>query len=237
MTKRYSVITRVSIGLLSFFAGVVSTEIVGVKGAIAAPDPIFNPVLTEIRQKMPKGWSVRLPSNISSYRPNHYVDHISLRDESFWISIANGPGCNRALSCTSGHIIISSDNNDSSAKRLLKEPIFTKLEMDKAWKIRTKLSKSSFKLSESEQDLLIRLNSSPVVSRAPITLKPGLKGTFISTLGRLGNSHIVWEQDSFIYRLSFGSTGDPQDPKTQKDKTNLINAAISMAKELPIEPN
>ena len=240
MTKRYSVITRISIGLLSFFAGVVSTEIVEVKGAIAAPDPIFNPVLTEIRQKMPEEWSVRLPSNFSRNNPAWYADRIRFQDRSFFISIVWQPGCQGERLCTAGSIVSSSLNDDPYATRLLSEPLFTESDMAKVWKIRERLSKKSTPLSESEQNLLVRANSHPVISRAPITLKPGVKGMVIFTQGNgtvaAGNLHVVWEQESFIYRLSFNA-GDPKSPRTQKDRANLINVAISMAKELPIESN
>lgn len=236
----HSTIKRISIRLLSVCAGIASTVIVGGQGAIAAPDPIFNPVLTEIKQKMPKGWSIRLPSNISRNNPAWYADTVRLQDQSLFISIAWRPGCQGSRPCTAGNIVASSLNDDPYSTRLLSEPLFTESEMAKVWKIRERLSKKANPLSESEQNLLVRANSHPVISRAPITLKPGVKGAVIFTQGNgnanVANLHVVWEQESFIYRLSF-IVGDPKSPKTQKDRTNLINTAISMAKELPIEPD
>lgn len=127
----HSTIKRISTGLLSVLAAVVSAGTTGVKGTIAAPDPIFNPVLTEIRQKMPKGWSVRLPSNISRNNPAWYADTVRLQDQSLFISIAWRPGCQGSRPCTAGNIVVSSLNDDPYSTRLLSEPLFTESEMAK----------------------------------------------------------------------------------------------------------
>ena len=78
-----------------------------------------------------------------------------------------------------------------------------------------------------------------VIIREPITLRPGIKGTVVGQR-QMGTStppgvSVVWQQGSFSYRVSLNGCVNPSGQIIQQCKTELINTAISMAKEAPIE--
>lgn len=95
-----------SIVLGSLLAGNVA---VGV--AIAAPDPAFRPILRELKQKTPSGWTMGLPSRLSFYgaqreRLRIYPD-VSVDEGELFVVFSTQPGC-IALACKSGAYIAAS---------------------------------------------------------------------------------------------------------------------------------
>jgi hypothetical protein len=224
--------------LLPVALGVAGVVLLG-QGAIAAPDPTFNPALTEIKQKMPRNLEVRLPSRIGfSDRQNLYPNDVFLAKDSqeFFVILYNRPNC-KARACSVGSIVSARDNNQTYAHMLLTRPIFKASDENALIELRKK-SPSSW--SKSEQELFVR-SEGAVIRREPITLKPGLKGMLVTQRGMGAStppsSSVVWKQGSFAYRVSLrGSVMNQSGRENQQLKTQLINTAISMAKESPIEP-
>jgi pimeloyl-ACP methyl ester carboxylesterase len=62
---------------LSVVAAALAVGFVGAESAIAAPDPMFKPILSEIKQKTPSGWTMRLPSQLDGT----YSSVIGIRDD------------------------------------------------------------------------------------------------------------------------------------------------------------
>ena len=66
-------------------------------------------------------------------------------------------------------------------------------------------------------------------SYAPITLKPDLRGFYLS-----GQNTVIWQQDDQIYKVS-GSNPSQWDGVRTWEKSTVIDIAISMANQDPIE--
>ncbi|MBE7384024.1 MAG: hypothetical protein F6J95_021725 [Leptolyngbya sp. SIO1E4] len=80
--------------------------LIGVSGAFtaagAAPDPLFEPVLDEIRQELPEGWQFRLPAAVPSESELYpFISEAS--DTQLIVSLGLTPDC-AAPDCTIGMI-------------------------------------------------------------------------------------------------------------------------------------
>jgi hypothetical protein len=220
----------------SIVGSIASITIIS-QSAIAAPDPIFNAALAEIKQKMPKDLDVRLPSRVGlSDRRNLYPNDIFFAKDSqeFFVILYNRPDC-KARACSVGSIVSARNNDRTHAHRLLTRPIFSASDEKKLIAVR---KKSSSDWSQSDRDLIVRSDGA-VIIREPITLRPGIKGTVVGQR-QMGTStppgvSVVWQQGSFSYRVSLNGCVNPSGQIIQQCKTELINTAISMAKEAPIE--
>ena len=96
-----------SIVLGSLLAGSVA-----VGKAIAEPSFEFKPVLQELKQKVPSGWTMRLPARLNFYDRERnkirvYPDNLYLREGVFWIGFSTQPGC-QAMACMAGGSISAS---------------------------------------------------------------------------------------------------------------------------------
>ena len=88
--------------------------LVGISGAFtatsAAPDPLFEPVMDEIRQELPEGWQFRLPPNIPSESELYpFISEAS--DTRLVVSLGITPDC-AAADCTIGMIGATSEEAD-----------------------------------------------------------------------------------------------------------------------------
>ena len=219
----------------------VALSIAGVafigQSTIAAPDPIFNPALAEIKQKMPKGWEVRLPSRVGpNSRPKLYPNNVFFAEDSqeFFVGLYGAPNC-IARACAVGSIVSGRDNDQSYAHMLMTRPMFSKSDAEKV-RILRKRSPSTWTKADLE---LFNRSEQGIIRREPITIKPGVKGLFVTIRGMGAStgpsSSVVWQQGSFTYRVSLGAC--ISESTLQQCKTEMINTAISMAKESPIEPD
>jgi hypothetical protein len=209
------------------------------QGAIAKPDAIFEPAINQIKDKMPQGWTVRLPSSMTlTGRDNQalglYPNDVFFSKDSqeLFVILYTKPDCT-SRSCSVGSIV-SSRGNQSYAHMLLSRPIFSEADVAKLIKIRKKDSQD---WTQSDKDFL-QSGEQAILRREPITLKPGVKGTFVTNRGMGASTpprvSVVWQQDDFTFRISMRTGLDGSGRVSQERKTELINAAISMAKESPI---
>ena len=77
--------------------------------ASAAPDPLFEPVIDEIRQELPEGWRFRLPSDIPSDGELYpFISEAS--DTRLVVSLGLTPDC-AATDCTIGMIGVTSEES------------------------------------------------------------------------------------------------------------------------------
>ena len=91
------------IGLAAFLVGISGAF----TGAGAAPDPLFEPVIDEIRQELPEGWQFRLPSDIPSEGELYpFISEAS--DTRLVVSLGITPDC-AATNCTIGMIGVTSE--------------------------------------------------------------------------------------------------------------------------------
>jgi hypothetical protein len=214
-----------------------------VKGAIAKPAAIFDPVINKIKDRMPRNWVVRLPSNIIfKSRDGESLDLYTSSDgvffieesQEFFVRFDGYPNC-QSRSCQFGSVVSSRGENDKTyAHMLLSRPIFSMADLKKLREIRQKPVE---KWTEAERQHFGK-GEQAILRRDPITLAPGLKGTFVANRGMGASTppgiSVVWKQDGFTFRISIRGGVDDSKNVSQQLKTPLINAAISMAKEQPI---
>ena len=116
-------------------------------------------------------------------------------------------------------------------------PIFSESDTEK---LRVLGKKKPSDWTKADQELFNR-SEQGIIRRESITLKPGLKGLFVANRGMGAStppsSSVVWRQGSFTYRVSMRGCFSKSNALVQPCKTAIINTAISMAKELPIEPD
>ncbi|MBE9100131.1 hypothetical protein [Vacuolonema iberomarrocanum] len=88
----------VSIGLAPLLLGCAGNF----AAANAAPAPLFDPVLDDIRRELPAGWQFRLPASIPG-EGDLYPFISEATDTKLVISLGMTPDCN-AMNCTIGMI-------------------------------------------------------------------------------------------------------------------------------------
>jgi hypothetical protein len=209
------------------------------QGVIAKPAAIFEPAINKIKDTMPQGWAVRLPSSITlTGRDNqalglHPNDVFFSKDsQELFVILYTKPDCT-SRSCSVGSIV-SSRGDQSYAHMLLSGPIFSEADVEKLRKIQ---KKDYQERTQAEKEFL-QSGEQAILRREPITLKPGVKGTFVTNRGMGASTppgvSVVWQQDDLTFRISTGARLDESGRVSQEHKTELINAAISMAKESPI---
>jgi len=201
--------------------------------ANAEPAPIFRPILRDIQNQLPRGWVMRLPSIVNISDTQLYPQVITRIPGEFAVFLNSQPNCG-ARACQFGIITVA--QNSEYANNLRSKSIFTLKELERVNVIRRRGYET---WTESDKRELIR-SEMAVLERTPITLKPGINGLFIvqnsggaSTPPSLS---VIWKQDGLNYRASIRGGFDRQrNIVSQRDKSELINLAISMAKESPIK--
>ena len=199
----------------------------------AAPASMFTPIIRDIKNQIPRGWVMRLPSNVNLSNTKLYPQVITTIPGEFALFLNEQPNC-ISRACYFGVIAVAKDSE--YADNLRSQPIFSKTNMQRIRAIR----KRDYQ-TRTESDIKL-LNSSEmaVLERTPITLKPGIQGVFIVQNGGGASTppslHVLWKQDGLIYRATIkGGFDYDWSVVIQSQKSALINLAVSMAKESPIK--
>ncbi len=198
----------------------------------AAPASIFTPIIRDIKNQIPRGWVMRLPSSVNISNTKLYPQVITTIPGEFAVFLNSQPNC-MTRSCYFGVIAVA--KNSEYANSLRSKHIFSKTYMQRVRAIRQRDSKTW-----TESDMKLLNNSDMIVlERTAISLKQGIEGVFIvqneggaSTPPSL---HVLWKQDGLNYRASVGCILDRNYNVPPSQKSALINLAISMAKESPIK--
>ncbi|HEY9734774.1 MAG TPA: hypothetical protein V6D06_00780 [Trichocoleus sp.] len=98
--KRLNYAQQVLSGLAFVGLDLISQQVV----AIAAPNPIFTPILPEIREQLPPGVTLRLPEMLPA-SPFELYPYVKAEADSLTIYLATSPDCESApnpASCTLG---------------------------------------------------------------------------------------------------------------------------------------
>ena len=199
----------------------------------AAPASIFTPMIRDIKNQIPRGLVMRLPSNVNISNIKLYPEVIADSPGKFAIWLNSRPNC-MDRSCQFGVIAVAKDSE--YADNLRSKHIFSKTYMQRVKAIRQRNSQT---WTESETKLLIS-SDMVVLERTPITLKPGIQGVFIVQNGGGASTppslHVFWKQDGLNYRATIkGGFDYERSVVIQSQKSALINLAVSMAKESPIK--
>jgi hypothetical protein len=199
----------------------------------AAPASIFTPIIRDIKNQIPRGWVMRLPSSVNISNTKLYPQVITTIPGEFAVWLNSRPNC-IDRSCQFGVIAVA--KNSKYADNLRSNPIFSKTNMQKIRAIRQRDYQT-----RTESDIKL-LNSSEmaVLERTPITLKQGIQGVFILQNGGGASTppslHVLWKQDGLNYRATIkGGFDYDRSVVIQSQKSALINLAVSMAKESPIK--
>jgi hypothetical protein len=201
--------------------------------ANAEPAPMFRPILRDIQTQLPKGWLMRLPSSVNISDTQLYSQVITRIAAEFAVFLNSQPNCG-AKACQFGIITVA--QNSTYDNNLRSQPIFTLKELERVNTIRRRGYET---WTETDKRELIR-SEMAVLERTPITLKQGIDGLFVvqnsggpSTPPSLS---VIWKQDGLNYRVSLRGGFDRQrNIVSQRDKSELINLATSMANESPIK--
>ncbi|WP_293354882.1 MULTISPECIES: hypothetical protein [unclassified Microcoleus] len=201
----------------------------------AAPASIFTPIIRDIKNQIPRGWVMRLPSSVNLSNTKLYPQVITTIPGEFAVWLNSRPNC-MDRSCQFGVIAVA--KNSKYANDLRSAPIFSKTNMQRIRAIRQRISQTR-RESESEMKLLMS-SEMAVLERTPITLKPGIQGVFILRNGGGASTpaslHVFWKQDGLNYRATIkGGFDYDRSVVIQSQKSALIDLAISMAKESPIK--
>jgi hypothetical protein len=199
----------------------------------AAPASIFTPIIRDIKNQIPRGWVMRLPSSVNLSNTKLYPQVITNSSREFAVWLNSWPNC-MDRSCQFGVIAVAKDSE--YADNLRSKHIFSKTYLQRVKAIRQRDSKTW-----TESDMKLLNNSDMIVlERTPITLKPGIQGVFIVQNGGGASTppslHVFWKQDGLNYRATIkGGFDYDRSVAIQSQKSALINLAVSMAKESPIK--
>ncbi len=199
----------------------------------AAPASMFTPIIRDIKNQIPRGWVMRLPSSVNLSNIKLYPQVITNSPGEFAVWLNSWPNC-MDRSCQFGVIAVAKDSE--YADNLRSKHIFSKTYMQRIKAIRKRDSKTW-----TESDIKLLISSDMVVlERTPITLKPGIQGVFIVQNGGGVSTppslHVFWKQDGLNYRATIkGGFDYDRSVAIQSQKSALINLAVSMAKESPIK--
>lgn len=200
--------------------------------ASAEPAPMFRPIIREIQNQLPRGWVMRLPSSVNISDNPLYAKVVTTSSAHFAIFLNSQPNC-KARVCQFGIITVA--QNSTYANNLRSQPIFSQQDIVRVRAIKQRDSQT---WTESDKELL-RRSGMAVLERTPIALKQGIEGLFIVQSGAgvstPPGASVLWKQDGLNYRASRGVRLDRNGRVTQRDRSNLIDLAISMANEPPIK--
>jgi hypothetical protein len=202
------------------------------KTANAEPAPMFRPILREIQTQLPRGWVMRLPSSVNISDNPLYPQLVTTIPGSLAVFLNSQPNC-KARVCQFGIIAVA--QNSTYDNNLRSQPIFTLKELEKVNAIRRRSYET---WTESDKRELIR-SERAVLERTLITLKPGIEGLFVvqnpAGASTPPGASVLWKQDGLDFLVRMGVRLDRNGQVTQRDRSNLINLAISMANEPPIQ--
>ncbi|MEG4286327.1 hypothetical protein QUB68_24665 [Microcoleus sp. A006_D1] len=199
----------------------------------AAPASIFTPILRDIKNQIPRGWVMRLPSSVNISNTKLYPQVITDIPGEFAVWLNSQPNCT-ARACQFGVIAVAQDSE--YADNLRSKHIFSKTFLQRVKAIRQR----NYQTRTESESTLLNSSEMAVIERTSITLKPGIQGVFIAQNGGGASTppslHILWKQDGLNYRATIkGGFDYDRSVVIQSQKSALINLAISMAKESPIK--
>lgn len=230
MKARSPITITISLGICTVFGVCCLTK---PQTANAEPAPIFRPILRDIQNQLKTGWVMRLPSSVNISEIQLYPQVITTIPGEFAVWLNSQPNCT-SRSCQFGIITVA--QNSTYDNNLRSKSIFTLKELERVNEIRRRGYEN---WTEADKRDLIR-SEMAVLERTPITLKQGIEGLFVvqnsggaSTPPSLS---VIWKQDGLNYRVSLrGGFDRDRNIVIQRDKSELINLAISMANESPIQ--
>ncbi|MCW6051367.1 hypothetical protein K4039_15035 [Lyngbya sp. CCAP 1446/10] len=199
----------------------------------AAPASIFTPIIREVKNQIPRGWVMRLPSSVDISNTKLYPQVITTIPGEFAVWLNSRPNC-MDRSCQFGVIAVA--KNSEYADNLRSKHIFSKTSLQRVKAIRQR----NYQTRTESESTLLNNSEMAVLERTSITLKPGIQGVFIVQNGGGASTppslHVFWKQDGLNYRATIkGGLDYDRSVVIQSQKSALINLAISMAKESPIK--
>lgn len=221
--------------ILSFMA---SLTILGIgafikpQSASAEPAPMFRPILRDIQNQLPRGWVMRLPSAVN-LSDNLLYSQVSTIPGEFAVLLNSQPNC-KVRFCYFGVIAVA--QNSAYANNLRSKPVFSQQDIARVRAIRQRDFQT---WTEADKKLLSR-SEMAVLERTHIALKQGIEGLFIVQDGAGASTppraSVIWKQNGLNYWVSMmGVRFDRNGKVKQRDRSNLIDLAISMASEPPIQ--
>jgi Matrixin len=224
--------------LLGLGVGVASIALAaGVQeGAMAAPDRIFRPIASQVKEQLPSGWKMRLPSSITAFgyedKPIQlYAQSEDFNDSTFRVSLNSQQNC-QARACYIGYLTVERGTNSYDA--LKSEPIFSKPDMARRRALR-QISSTSW--TEADRNLFLR-SESAVLERSIVDLGSGIEGVFVVRSG-MGVSTpaalvVSWKQDNQVYTIYFRTSLQKDDTPSLLSQKAILSTAESMVQARPI---
>ena len=101
-------LTRLGISLGTGLMGLFAT----LTPALAAPAPVFEPVLDDIQEALPEGWDLRLPSSVNATTQLYpYIDPMMTTYGSLFVGLSTESGCTEG-DCVGAFILVSLPTDD-----------------------------------------------------------------------------------------------------------------------------
>ena len=94
-----------------FSLGILGVSLIKLNSAIASPAAIFQPLIEDIRQQLPSGWVMRLPSSLPQEELYPYIKSDS---EGLTVHLTTTPDCadsNNPTSCTAIVLVVSAKDD------------------------------------------------------------------------------------------------------------------------------
>lgn len=212
-------------------SAIVSTH----ERAIAQPDAIFRPIVSQIESAAPVGWKVRLPAAIKLTGYEGKVIKLygvseGFSNSTFRVALNSQPNC-QARACMVG--FLSSQRGNGGFDDSLSEPILSKADLSKIRAIRQR----SYQTWTDADRALMQKGEGAILERSAVDLGSGIKGTFIVRNGMGASTPprlvLTWKQDRQIYTVSWGAAlQDGQVTSTKRQE--IVGVARSMVSENPI---
>ena len=101
-------LTRLAVSLSTGLMGLSIT----LTPALAAPAPVFEPVLDELVAALPEGWGIRLPTSVNTEMELYpYIDPVMTTYGSILLGLSTEPGCTEG-DCIGAMILVSLPTDD-----------------------------------------------------------------------------------------------------------------------------
>ena len=214
----------------------VSAGLLVMEGAIAQPDAIFRPIVSQIKAAAPVGWKIRLPSAIKLTAYDGQVIKLYSKsegfgDSTFAVSLNSRANCQEMV-CGIGSLL--SQRGGGIFDSLLSQSVLSKADLSKIRAIQQRQYETWTKSDRT----FVEKSRGAVLERSLVDLGAGIKGALIvqnavgaSTPARL---ILTWKQDRQTYTVSWWHTSLEERQSTPNDRREIINVGKSMVSENPI---
>jgi hypothetical protein len=210
--NRFGIITRFrnkSLTLSLTVLGLIGTTSVYLPEANAAPDPVFSPILQDIRDKLPRGMVMRLPSVLRLYdyqgqKITVYPDAEQRNRDELSVILYSQPNCGGGRggrSCFFGRLSVS-QNLTEFENNLISNPISKETQRGYPNRICGIVTRRNLALNSITQAISVDYDTCGASS------------------GR--SNYIIWKQDGLFFLVTAGS------------EARNTDIATSMANEPPI---